>query len=206
MANDNQESMEIEQTVANESKVPARHGPLSRRAFVKAGAIGSGVLLLGVYSKPSLLSVNPQPAYAAGTPTPTPEIGKGSIEFTVDDIDFYPGSDPNPTVTAELCNVSDHLPVTITSWLFTKVSVEDVGGHLVDGINSVHIPILDHPPTFPALTHPPTGVSDCADFPVEFHLNGPITTGHVKVKITAQIVSPSSPDALAKLTITLLPP
>jgi hypothetical protein len=71
---------------------------VSRRRFIKqAAAAGVGVLV-GTYVRPTLKTVHIQPAFAAGTPTPTPTKSNPiTIEYWL----FKPGVRHNPIMLDE---------------------------------------------------------------------------------------------------------
>ncbi|MCH7971087.1 MAG: twin-arginine translocation signal domain-containing protein [Chloroflexi bacterium] len=171
---------------------------LERRTLLKKAAIG-GASLAVLYVAPQFSSVTAKRAYAT---TGVPRI---SIEFRPDDPQMSsPGFGPHQFPNIELCNVSGHLPTTITNWNF-MVNIL-AGGNCLDssfGVDGVVIPPAG---TFNPLTQ--TGNdpgAECAGFLVVLHTNSVWDAATAK-EIKVEIIATAGTDASTTLTVTITKP
>lgn len=178
--------------------------PITRRRAIKSG----GIAIVGLaFVKPAIDTIFPKPAFAQYVTAQ----GHPSIEWQppgLQDSNLFLTSDgggdgielvalsivSSYVVRANLCNVSDSIPVTIDDWSFTTQILEGP-------ISSVTL----SPDPFPSLTAGPP--DDCNDLFVTINTSSPIWE-KLKVRVFATGTATSIPETAGpvRLTIEIVPP
>lgn len=165
---------------------PKNRRLVTRRNFIRTGAVLGAGLVASTYVKPDFQSIKVPHAFAQASAPPTTE-GKLSIEFRPNDVgEVYTGT-TSYTFQAplDLCNVSNAVPVTVESWAFTVTVLQ--GATYLNPQDSSGVQV---PTSFPMLTAGPPDA--CYPFPVTFQLgsNWAADAGaKIKVRIVATATS-----------------